>query len=233
MSISINKISSCQRSAVTLFQPKAPTKELLTSKKKTSLVFNQQNFPIYFFGLSGVGKTTLIDLLEKSSSDLFYIPKVSITRQPRKDDDPRYIEYVSKEDFIQAKDRGDFFTSTSLESLKTDYGYRTSNLVCTNKHPLMAMPPDRIEEINRLPGMKIYIEGDFHKGLTLRCDPKEVPIREKANRAALEQLFSQPQFLNKMDIIFNNQFGIPEDSANKLKKIVEDKLLSQPSHPYF
>lgn len=201
--------------------PDLIAKEVLSIKDKTSINLAQETYPIFFFGLSGVGKTTLIHLLD-GSSDLFYIPRFTVTREPRDDDDPRYFEYLSVDEFIKRKDQGEFFVWMNQE--ETYYGYRMANLTDPSKYPLMNASAYGIDEVIRLKGIKILIEGDAQQGLGLRRNPEVAKTREKVNRIAQERFFNLDSFREKMDLIYFNQFGNPKESAVKLKRQILEEM---------
>ena len=58
--------------------------------------------PIALFGLSGVGKTTLVHGLTSFDPQKFSIASITTSRTPRVDDDLRYIEFLSEIDFISS-----------------------------------------------------------------------------------------------------------------------------------
>lgn len=201
--------------------PDLIAKEVLSIKDKTSISLDQATYPIFFFGLSGVGKTTLIHLLD-GSSDLFYIPRFTVTRESRNDDDPRYFEYLSVDEFIKRKDEGEFFVWMNQQ--ETYYGYRLVNLTDPSRYPLMNASAYGIEAVSRLKGIKVLIEGDAQQGLELRHNPEVAKTREKVNRIARERFFNQDSFREKMDLIYFNQFGTPKESAAKLKRQILEEI---------
>lgn len=201
--------------------PDLIAKEILLIRDKSSITIDQQTAPIFFFGLAGVGKTTLIHLL-KDSSDLFYIPKFTVTRPARDDDDPRYFEYVSVEEFLRMKDLGEFFVWMNQEG--TYYGYQFKDLNSPNQYPLLNASAYGIDLISSLRGVKVLIEGNENQGLALRNNPEIAKTKEKVNRLAYERFFSQESFLKKMDIIYLNQFGDPKRSAVILKKQILEEI---------
>lgn len=196
-------------------------KEVLSIKDKTSISLDQETYPIFFFGLSGVGKTTLIHLVD-GSSDLFYIPRFTVTRESRDDDDSRYFEYLSVDEFIKRKDQGEFFVWMNQQ--ETYYGYRLENLTDLNRYPLMNASAYGIDAVSRLKGIKVLIEGDAQQGLELRHNPEVAKTREKVNRIAQERFFNQVSFRGKMDLIYFNQFGNPKESAAKLKRQILEEM---------
>jgi homoserine kinase type II len=200
--------------------PDLIAKEILSIKDKNSIVLDIETYPIFFFGLSGVGKTTLIHLIE-GSSNLFYIPKFTVTRAPRDDDDCRYFEYFSAEEFIKRKNQGEFFIWMNQE--ETYYGYRLENLKSL-KYPLMNASPYGIDIIADLKGIKVLIEGDALKGLELRQNPKVAKERTKVNELAQKRFFSQDSFKEKMDLIYFNYFGNPIKSALTLKRQILEEM---------
>ena len=195
--------------------PDRIAKEILSIKDRRSLVLENPKFPIFFFGLSGVGKTTLIHLLEESS-DLFYIPKFTVTRPLREDDDSRYFEYLSVDEFIKGKDQGKFFVWMDQKGVY--YGYRFEHLTDPNRYPLLNASAYGIEMVKLQKGIKVLIEGDSQQGLLLRNNPEVAKTREKVNQLAQEKFFGQEAFRKEMNLIFSNQFGNPADSSRELKR---------------
>jgi Ser/Thr protein kinase RdoA (MazF antagonist)/guanylate kinase len=210
----------CENPFNVCLNPDLIAKEIISIKDRSSLVLDNQTFPIFFFGLSGVGKTTLIHLLTESS-DLFYIPIFTVTRPPRNDDDSRYFEYLSDDEFVNLIDQGKFYVWMNQEG--TYYGYRSDKLTDPNRYPLLNASAYGIDAISHLKGIKVLIEGDAQRGLVLRQNSQVARTREKVNRLAQEKFFSQSDFLNQMNIVFNNQFGNPSESARQLKlKILQE-----------
>ena len=201
--------------------PDLIAKEVLSIGPRTSLAIDDHHIPIFFFGLSGVGKTTLIHFLAESS-DLFYIPKFTVTRPLRTDDDARYFEYVSADEFLKLKESGEFFVWMNQEG--TYYGYRFKNLTDPNRFPLLNASAYGIDMINYLRGVKVLIQGDSQRGLLLRRSPEIAKTREKTNRIAYERFFGQEGFQQKMDIVFFNEFGNPLESAQQLKRQILEKI---------
>jgi Ser/Thr protein kinase RdoA (MazF antagonist)/guanylate kinase len=201
--------------------PDLIAKEVLSIQDKTSIALDPQPYPIFFFGLSGVGKTSLIHLLNESS-DLFYIPKFTVTREPRDDDDPRYFEYLSVDEFIRLKERGEFFVWMNQQ--ETYYGYRFAHLTLPSQYPLMNASAYGIDAVSQLKGIKVLIEGDAQQGLELRKNSHMEKTREKTNRIVQERFFNQNSFREKMDLIYFNQFGNLQESAAKLKKQILEEM---------
>jgi Ser/Thr protein kinase RdoA (MazF antagonist)/guanylate kinase len=201
--------------------PNLIAKKILSIKDKTSLLLIKKIYPIFFFGLSGVGKTTLIHLI-KQSSDLFYIPKFTVTREPRADDDLRYFEYMSTDEFLKLKDDGKFYIWMNQEG--TYYGYQFSQLTDPTRFPLMNSSAYGIDAVCDIKAVKVLIEGNAQKGLELRQNPKVAQTREKINRLALDKFFNNVDFRAKMNLIYFNQFGNPKESAENLKKEIFKEL---------
>ena len=176
---------------------------------------------IFFFGLSGVGKTTLIHKIAELDPKIFYIPKFTVTREPRKDDNPNEFEYISPEEFLQRKEKKEFYIWMGLGK-NIFYGYRLENLNDPNRIPLLNGSPHGIELIKKLPGFCILIDGDASKGLYLRNDPENLKKREEINRLSLQ--FFDLDFQTKMDLIFYNEFGLPDQSAKELREYIFNLL---------
>ena len=178
--------------------------------------------PIFFFGLSGVGKTTLIHQIANSDPKLFYVPKFTVTRSARKDDEKDFFEYITPTEFKQKKDRGEFYVWMNYGDVF--YGYRFEHLKDSKRIPLMNGSPHGLDAIRKTKGLCILIEGDASRGLQLRNDPEMLKTRTKVNQIA-QQFFNQ-NFRKKMALIFWNQFKSPEKSAKELKEKIVQKLKS-------
>ena len=61
---------------------------------------------IYFLGLSGVGKSTLMNELCQQHPHLFYCPRRLTTRSPKKGDLPGELEYITREEFLRLEEEG-------------------------------------------------------------------------------------------------------------------------------
>ncbi len=201
--------------------PDLVAKKILSIKDKTSIILNLPTFPIFFFGLSGVGKTTLIHQL-KASSDLFYIPKFTVTRKPRNDDDPAYFEYISVAEFIKAQELGEFFVWMKQED--TYYGYRLAHVSSPYQYPLMNASAYGIDAVGQIKGIKVLIEGDEQKGLELRQNPEVMRRRQKINEIAQKRFFHEENFRKQMDIVYINPFTDPKESASTLKKHILEAI---------
>ncbi len=89
--------------------------------------------PIALFGLSGVGKTTLAHGVADFEPQRFAVVPITTSRSPRTDDDPRYVEFLSKAEFISsvAHDEKGFFKAQAF-ALET----RNVNIVSIVSSPL-------------------------------------------------------------------------------------------------
>lgn len=154
----------------------------------------------FFFGLSGIGKTTLIQhLLQKKK---FATARFTVTRERRFDDDPALFEYVTFSMFQKYLGAGIFFIAHAEKN--TGYGYRKTELL-QKKITLLYGLPAQLENISRL-GKCILITGDAGYGLELR---KEESIKKKridANAEMQRRFYSKSHFLQKMDLVLKNNF---------------------------
>lgn len=189
----------------------------LRNKKRITLSNNTQpKTPIIFFGMSGVGKTTMIKTLLSERPDLFYIPVFTCTRSPRKDDDVSQFEYVTIDKFLKLDEEGAFLFT--MHEGNRYYGYRKSNLTDQTRHPLLNCSPYGIENIKDLEAILVLVQGEWEKGLLNRDSPSDLQHRTLVNEKVLRDFYSQDWFLNRMTIIHFNQWPKADKSACELKE---------------
>lgn len=91
-------------------------------------------------GISGIGKTTLIDFLLSTYPDYFEQP-LSYTSRPRRDESERYI-FVTKEEILELNDRGELI---NLDFVHGDYyGIKKDTITeiqSKNKIPIKEIHP--------------------------------------------------------------------------------------------
>lgn len=157
----------------------------------------------FFFGLSGAGKTTLISAL---CADAQYgHSKFTVSRSPRPDDDLESFEYVNVEAFKRYRQDKAFFIDD--DDGTNFYGYRFANLV---KAPfrLFYGLPSKLQEITSLGAKCILIQADARQGLRIRGDESALRLkRQHSNIKMMEHFYSDPVFLEKMDLILENTFS--------------------------
>jgi len=207
-------------------RPDLLAKKILNLSKKKGINFQQFNLesktPIIFFGLSGVGKTTLIMAIEKLYPELFYIPKFTCTRTPRLDDSQDKFEYVSVEEFLKL-DQLDAFMLTMHEGSRY-YGYQNNHLSSPEKYPLLNCSAYGIDNAEKLNAILILVEGDAKKGLQEREGIEYQKIRNEVNTQVFENYFSKKEVLEKMSIIHLNEWSELDSSIDSLIDSITEKI---------
>jgi homoserine kinase type II len=193
----------------------------IRNKKEITIINNTyKTKPIIFFGMSGVGKTTIIQELNKQSPNLFYIPILTCTRHPRPDDETSQFEYISIDKFLELESKNEFLFT--MKESNRYYGYRKSNLTDINRYPLLNCSAYGINNLKNLSALLILIQGDAEKGLLARNNSKEFYERTFINQKILNDFYSKDWFLDKIDIIqFNEWHKIKESTLNLKEKILE------------
>ena len=122
--------------------------------------------PIALFGLSGVGKTTLVHGLTSFDPQKFSIASITTSRTPRVDDDLRYIEFLSEIDFISSIRQRCF--ALFWEQDGNYYGYRHQYLKNTQTHPILTCSLSAIQKLKKYEAITVLVIGDSIKGLQSR-----------------------------------------------------------------
>ena len=170
---------------------------------------------VFFLGESCAGKTTLMHQLCVLSDD-FYMPKFTVTRASRLDDDPELFEYVSIEEYLKSRDNNEFFFD--MDDGKTYYGYKSKYLSVCDKHALLYGSPFFIDQLKEFENaLLVLIESDKEKGFMVRQDSEVLKeSRRQLNQLLSQKFFGQSDFRKKMDLIYHNNFGDPALSAAQL-----------------
>lgn len=161
----------------------------------------------FIFGLSGAGKTTFIQAIQKELS--FTVPKFTVTRAVRPDDDPQAFEYVTKEAFLKFREEGAFYMED--DDGVNFYGFRRANLLPSAGHLFYGLPA-KIDAIRQQGAKCILLQANGSTGLALRNDPPaHQENRVQSNVTLLERYYANPQFLHKIDLILSHRFqGVEE-----------------------
>ena len=183
-----------------------------------------QNPPVFFLGESGVGKSTLIKKI-CALSDIYYIPKFTVTRTPREDDDPKHFEYITELEYLRLRKQGKLIVDMS--DRKTFYGYRANSLNQTKKIPLMNASASGLKNAKLLPGLYILVEGDSNFGLDLRGDTTLAKSRKEHNKIVSKEYFKRADFRKDINIIFFNSFKDPDRLAQDLENKIEKEVLKR------
>jgi hypothetical protein len=174
----------------------------------------QRPEPIIFFGLSGVGKTTIIKNMARRHPDLFYIPVFTCTRSPRQDDDPSEFEYVSVDEFLKLEKDGAFFLI--MHEGSRYYGYRKSSLWCTWRHPILNCSPCGIDMATSIQACRVLVQGDWERGLKARNQLEYLIERSRINEKLAKEYYSKDWFLKAMDIIVWNDWTKSDEVIENL-----------------
>lgn len=173
---------------------------------------------ISFFGMSGVGKTTLMENLCKIGE--YKNPVFTVTRPMRVDDDISKFEYLNVEEYIHCRNNDEFILD--MDDGKRYYGYRRS-LLHSSVDLLIYGSPYFLESIARIGGVRILIDGDADYGIKLRSsDPASIKERQKINADLGKRYFTQNSFRKNIHIIFNNDFSDPRVLAEKLHQEISE-----------
>lgn len=173
--------------------------------------------PLFFiFGLSGVGKTTLVENICKNKC--FYQARQVVTRAPRNGDDLKKFEYVSKELFLLLHMQKQFLIE--YDDGINCYAYRKNSLSRLHTTLLYGLPA-KLDAIKKIGGICILIQGDAKKGLRIRGDDQQlIEQREKCNKHLQAEYYAQPNIQNKMDMIITNKFEKIESMINLFERFV-------------
>lgn len=120
--------------------------------------------PLFIFGLSGVGKTTLVENVCRDKR--FFLPKQVVTRAPRPDENIKKYEYVSRKTFLDLSAKKQFFLE--CDDGVNCFGYKKSSL-SSSRVILLYGIPSKLETIRRI-GICILVQGDASRGLTMCGD---------------------------------------------------------------
>ena len=176
--------------------------------------------PIAFFGLSGVGKTTLAHGLVDLAPDQFSLIPITTSRLPRDDDDLRYIEFLSQIDFISNREEGCFAMSWQQDG--NYYGYRHKYLKNTQKSPIMTCSPSAIQILKEYGAITVLIKGDGVKGLEARGSDEVTKNRTLLNIKNTEKYLNQLWFKENIDIEYDQMWGdIPRSIQNLYDSIID------------
>jgi Ser/Thr protein kinase RdoA (MazF antagonist)/guanylate kinase len=178
--------------------------------------------PFIFFGMSGVGKTTMIKGILALYPELFYVPIFTCTRDPRPDDDVNQFEYVSINEFLKLDKEGAFLFT--MHEGNRYYGYRRSNLLETNKHALLNCSPYGLDNATVVNAIFVLIHGDPEKSLTNRDNAADLEKRTLVNQRVYNEFYSKNWFLNKMQVIHLNEWSKQEESIHKLAERILEKI---------
>lgn len=226
----VNVVCDLTKSVVTSEENKTLIPELL-AKKIQNLRWRKSIYlesevlpqtPFIFFGMSGVGKTTMIKGLSTLHPELFYIPVFTCTRNPRPDDDVSQFEYLSIQEFLDLEEKGEFLFT--MHERDRHYGYRKSNVIDIHKHALLNCSPYGLDNAKIVHGIFVLIQGDAEKGLMDRGNTEDLEKRTAVNQQVNKQFYSQDLFLDQMDIIHFNEWSKPEESIHNLTEKILEKI---------
>ncbi len=206
--------------------PELLVKKIKSLNRKKSIYLDRTaslpKTPIIFFGLSGAGKTTMIEGLAKLSPEYFYIPVFTCTRKPRPDDNLEKFQFVSKEEFLEM-DKNNEFILTMHEGERY-YGYKKSNLSDPNRHPLLNCSLYAIENAKALGGPLVLILGNAEAGLKERSKGTNYEERMHVNQKLCDLFYSQNYFWEAIDIVHVNEWSKQIESINKLNEEILEEI---------
>lgn len=190
---------------------------------------SSKRYNLFFLGESCAGKTTLMQQLSMLSSEEFFMPKFTMTRLQRPDDDHELVEFVTVEQYMNSRELDEFIFD--MDDGKTYYGYKKKNWQVCNKHALMYGSPYFVEQSQKIQNaILILIEADKEKGFLSRQDTKEIKERrQQSNKQLCETFFDKDTFRGRMDLIYYNKFGNSTESAKQLFQKITYKI-SEQSH---
>jgi guanylate kinase len=171
---------------------------------------------ICFFGLSGVGKTTLMSNLYRLGG--YDLPVFTVTRKQRPDDDPQRFAYVSVEEYLDCRDRNGF--ALDMDDGVNYYGYQNCHV--GNSNCLVYGSPYHLGSIKARVSKTVLIEGDAETGLRLRgSTPSVIAERMRINTELAAAFYSRPEFRSQIDVVFLNDFSDPVALARSLIRALE------------
>lgn len=186
-----------------------------------------ERYNLFFLGESCAGKTTLMQQLSILNNKEFFMPKFTMTRLQRVDDDLELIEFVTIEQYTKSRELDEFIFD--MDDSKTYYGYKKKNWQPCNKHTLMYGSPYFIEQSRKMQNtLLILVEADKKKGFLSRQDSNEIKEkRHQSNKLLSEAFFDKDSFRRRMDLIFYNKFGNSTESAKQLLQKIIYKISEQ------
>lgn len=169
---------------------------------------------VFFFGKSGVGKSTLIEFL--LSDPFFYVPTHTVTRPPRQDDLPGRFDHTDTASYLRLRAEGALIYDA--DDGQRYHGIQRRALRSDERIALCYGSPYCLPDKTQGAFQTILVEGDAQKGLHLRGDPPDqVNTRMEMNRMLDERFYSQPFFRQKMNIIITNTFQEIESLAESVR----------------
>lgn len=182
--------------------------------------------PVAFFGLSGVGKTTLARGLANLYSDSFVLVPITTSRMLRDDDDLRYVEVVSEADFISQKGEGGFAMAWKQDG--NYYGYRRKHFENGRKSPILTCSLSAAQIVKEYSAVTVLVKGDGVKGLEARGADEVTRKRTQLNLQNTEKYLNQPEFKAQIDIEFEPIWGDIPRSIQKLYTLLKDPPFKPP-----
>jgi len=160
--------------------------------------------PIALFGLSGVGKTTLAHALVDSNPRFCVIP-ITTSRASRADDNPQFVEFLSKTEFLSAVSKKHF--PISWEQDGNHYGYRVQHFENTQIHPILTCSLSAIEQVKNYGALTVLVIGNSTEGLRARGSEEVMKKRIELNEKNTILYLNQPWFRNNVDIEHKQVWG--------------------------
>lgn len=171
---------------------------------------------VSFFGPSGVGKTTLIKELPKLNPT-YVVPKLTVTRDPRPNDDLNDFEYLSVDEYLDLRRAGRFFLD--IDNDNQFYGYRSEVIDKNTQIPLLYASPYQIDDMDQYKSIKLLIDGS---NSLQQIEHVKKTQRLAINEVLNDRFYGNIDFRKRMDIIFMNTFANPDVMAS----ILNEKILN-------
>jgi L-tryptophan--pyruvate aminotransferase len=172
---------------------------------------------ICFFGLSGVGKSTLMAALCRRFPDEFVMTPRYSTRPPKAGDRPGEILHITEAALRALEARGELtpIMKQNARAPSTSLSAYAWTALEGARIPLLACSVFSREELQRLPGMvTVHITSDWSEGLARRGGKEQE--QRRALNSALADLFTPEALGAHVDVVFEHRFEDAERDADRL-----------------
>lgn len=174
-------------------------------------------------GPSGIGKTYLGELLCSTYSQHFEHAKIYTTRSPRPGEKSTDRIFISSDEFDLKKSRGEFLVHGELGGNR--YGFSHSSMFATNKHLVLNIWPNLLDQFTRYPDMvAIGLQADTHNIDMLNKRMKD--------RGDSDDTIGTRQSIIQRDIAELNQYRTVIDAFGKLFVIKDNSTIHDQVMPW-